>query len=216
MTTRATLALLPALLLACNGGDTDIDENGDGLPDYMTQISGDDPPCEEFVNDQGEVCTGIEGATTFLVAEATLSEPDADGIQQVEGFFRLVIFPNQSWTESPDWTGSDANGQDSCMVTWQIAGILSDEDQVGCGACDKGLLIDQTMDMSLTDCPEGRVDSLSTSAEDVGWGLIQNEDGTAGIWDTRNNWGTNGAWNEDGFVVWSDGQCEWYGTGECS
>ncbi|MFT7518037.1 MAG: hypothetical protein ACI9MC_000161, partial [Kiritimatiellia bacterium] len=113
------LLSLAMIATACNGTEPGPDGDGPaGLGNVLDEMSGDDPPCEEFVDADGLTCTGLEGATVFFGAEA---EIEGD---QLSGVFYFAHFANTPWQETTEWKNLGLG--ERCLIAWQMTGTLAD------------------------------------------------------------------------------------------
>jgi hypothetical protein len=222
MTHRPLLAAC-LLVLACNGDGPNDDDTGftPGLGRVLDRIEPVPEVCETFTTSEGLVCVDIEGAERVYAAELVL-EPSG----QVSGRFYVVLYANEAWQDTDDWRQSGAASTNRCTVAMPVTGTH----ELGggaCGACDRSLTYSvATIDVSLTDCPQGYVNDIRRSLpfNDAFWGVQLASSGSAIGWDTQRAWAPNGvhqATDVQGgtrheVLLWSNGACQWYGTGECS
>lgn len=205
------MTLIPCLALAACAGGTDDDNGGEigNILDKIRRSSADS--CEVFVTSEGLTCRGIEGAESFLAADLTLRDDDT-----FTGRFYIVLYANEAWQAYRDWVNGPGADATSCVVAAAISGEVK-PDGGPCGACDLSISYNMNgPDNSLTTCPQGYVNNLSLQADDAFWGFIRNSDGSASGWDTEREIFRNGVHAGDRVQVWSNGACEWYGTGECT
>jgi hypothetical protein len=197
------------LLAACGGNTGDDSDDGNSLGRVLDRLERTPNMCETFTNSLGETFVDIEGAERVLAVQLTFDE------DQVTGRWFKVLFANEAWQETSDWTNSPAADQDWCAVSFVISGTLS-EGGGPCGACDATVTYDApSVDQSLTSCPSAYVADQAgiLPIRDAFWGLIRRSDGTAAGWDTQREWAPNGLHAADGVHLWSGRACEWYGTG---
>jgi hypothetical protein len=144
-TRLALLLSLPTLLsLGCGDKDDDDEDDedtadgdggggGDGgddsLMDSMLVSTGASSNCEEV---EGQT---IPGATGFFVGLYT-----DEGGGEWSGDERWVLYANEAWRDA---------GEGDCEIRWTT--VASETD---CGGCDVGLVVNATIDLSSTSCPE--------------------------------------------------------------
>lgn len=135
---RLWLALLPAVLLGCEGRDQiDTGETDDpNLPvDHFDEL------------EYHEECYGIDdidvpGATSYWIGELEYVAED-----ELQGYEYWALMTNPAWRETGEVDG------ELCVVAWESFAVLGDP--VSCGTCDFSVTLDAYIDTSVSDCPSG-------------------------------------------------------------
>lgn len=223
--TRSLLLALPLLLTACpnNDGNGDDDDTGfAGLGDPLDWVVGDEQ-CELYVTNDGLECPDIEGGTRYLVADlAFLDDGDDDPTTgELEGIFYWAVYANGPWAESSDWQASRAfeEGKDYCVVTLGISGTWEEGGGGACPTCEYTLTYNTTYAPGSSTCPAALNQAEGPALDGIEgayWGIEIEADGSATAVDTSRAWAVQGAADEGGVILISDGACAWFGASECS
>jgi len=166
------------------GGDTAADTDTHGLPDLTDGL--DEGGCEE-VSDQAH-----PGAAMYFVGTYWKSGDAWKGEE------RWLLFANEAWK---------ATGEDDCVIVWDMA--ASDSDTGTCGACDLGLAVAGTIDLSATTCPEGLYKDEENFTEDYAV-LLGDDDTTRWYYGGSGTLFGNGYTTGDAMNFVTDKSCAWF------
>jgi hypothetical protein len=187
--------LLLSLLFACAGKGDDTgasaegadgsDGNTEPLPDLKEGL--DLSGCTDYEG------TEIPGAVSYFYGEYT---DQGDGTWTGEEEWLLTANPR--WIEL---------GGGDCVITWVSTAVEGDAGS--CGACDLGLSVSASIDMTRTTCPE----DLYKGEEnfEVGYGVVRQEGGGA-LWyyaASGSDLGT-GAHVSGAAAFITDKACKWF------
>ena len=135
----------------------------DDVDDIVDDLDYDTSDCEQI---EGQP---VPGAVSYFVG--SYRDMD-DGIWR--GVEQWVLIANERWIEVEDELPSSG----VCTVTWTMTAVES-EDTGACAACDLGLDVSATIDLSNTDCPEGLYEAPSDQNWTASYALITGADGSA-------------------------------------
>ena len=185
---------LPLLLLlaACSGksDDTGAADGSDGgsaeaLPDLKSgrDLTG----CTDYEG------TEIPGAVSYFYGEYT-----DQGGGAWAGKEEWLLTANPSWVD---------HGGGDCVITWITT--ATETSTGACGACDLGLSVSGSIDMTATTCPEDLYAGEQNFT--VNYGIVRQEGGTS-LWyyaDTGKDLGS-GAHVDGGVSFLTDKACKWF------
>lgn len=151
-------------------GDADTDVGGgdggggtvDDIDDIVDDLDQDTSDCSEV---EGQP---VPGAVSYFVG-SFLDQGDGTwrGVEQ------WVLIANDRWMETEPLVEDGM-----CKVTWTV--VASESEGTGaCAACDLGLDVSATIDMSNTDCPEGLYEAPSDQNWTASYAVLTNGDGSA-------------------------------------
>lgn len=182
-------------------GDEDDDGGGertggtiDDVDDIVDELDWDTSDCEE-VEDQA-----VPGAVSYFVG----SYAD-QGNGTWRGTEQWVLIANDRWQELEDMVADGV-----CTVTWTV--VATESDGTGaCAACDLGLNVNATIDMSNTDCPEDLYSDPTDMNWDAAYAVLTNADGSA-EWFYQNSGTPLGSGTNGGGVAdyATDKSCKWF------
>lgn len=153
-------------------GQNDDDDDGGGaagggtvddIDDIVDDLDQDTAECEEV---EGQP---VPGAVSYFVG--TYAD---QGNGTWRGTEQWVLIANARWMEAE----ADLPTTGVCRVTWTV--VASETDGTGaCAACELGLDVSATLDMTHTDCPEGLYEDPSEQNWTTAYAVLTGADGTA-------------------------------------
>lgn len=182
-------------------GDTDDDGgSGDGggtvddIDDIVDDLDQDTSDCEEV---EGQP---VPGAVSYFVGSY---RDQGDGTWR--GTEQWVLIANARWQEL-----EPAVEDGMCTITWTVIGVET-EGTGACAACDLGLDVSATIDMSNTDCPEGLFEAPSDQNWVASYAVLTSGDGSA-QWYFQTSGNPLGAGTHSGGVAdyATDKACKWF------
>lgn len=181
-------------------GDGDDDGGSDGsggtvddIDDIVDDLDQDTSSCEEI---EGQP---VPGAVSYFVGSYVDS---GDGTWR--GTEQWVLIANQRWMELEPMVESGM-----CTITWTV--VASESDGTGaCAACDLGLDVSATIDMSNTDCPEPLYEAPSDQNWVESYAVLTSGDGSA-EWFYQSGSPLGFGTNSGGVADYaSEGSCKWF------
>jgi hypothetical protein len=183
-------------------GEGDEDDGSDGsggtvddVDDIVDDLDQDTSDCEEV---EGQP---VPGAVSYFVGSY---QDQGDGTWR--GTEQWVLIANDRWIE----TETDLPAAGMCTVTWTVA--ASESGTTGaCAACDLGLDVSATVDLSNTDCPEGLYEDPTEMNWQASYALLTGSDGSAD-WFYQSSGTPLGVGTNSGGVAdyASDKSCKWF------
>lgn len=168
-----------------DGSDGGDGGDGTGLDDLRVGL--DQGGCEDYDG------TPIPGAASYWYGELR-----SDGAGGWSGFEQWILFSNAAW---------QATGEDDCVITWLTS--ATETSTGACAACDFGLQVSASIDITQTDCPEGLFEGEESWS--TAYAVLDKGDGTTLLYYAES--GTpyaTGQINDTALNYLSEKACKWF------